>query len=36
MTIKYILIMDMDSEVDYDGIRKMNVLDWLLKNNVEK
>ena len=33
---KYILTMDMDPEVDFDGIRKMNVLDWLLKNNVEK
>ena len=29
---KYILTMDLDPEVDYDGIRKMNVLDWLLKN----
>lgn len=29
---KYILTMDVDPEVDYDGIRKMNVLDWLLKN----
>ena len=28
----YILTMDVDPEVDYDGIRKMNVLDWLLKN----
>ncbi|MEG0798806.1 MAG: ATP-binding protein [Bacilli bacterium] len=28
---KYILTMDLDPEVDYDGIRKMNVLDWLLK-----
>ena len=28
---KFILTMDIDPEVDYDGIRKMNVLDWLLK-----
>lgn len=28
---KYILTMDIDPEVDYDGIRKMNVIDWLLK-----
>lgn len=28
---KYILTMDLDPEVDYDGIRKMNVIDWLLK-----
>ncbi len=28
---KYILTMDIDPEVDYNGIRKMNVLDWLLK-----
>lgn len=27
---KFILTMDLDPEVDYDGIRKMNVLDWLL------
>lgn len=27
---KYILTMDVDPEVDYNGIRKMNVLDWLL------
>ena len=27
---KYILTMDMDPEIDFDGIRKMNVLDWLL------
>ncbi len=33
---KFILTMDMDPEVDFDGIRKMNVLNWLLKNNVEK
>ena len=28
---KYILTMDLDPEADYNGIRKMNVLDWLLK-----
>ena len=28
---KYILTMDLDPEVDYEGIRKMNVIDWLLK-----
>ena len=28
---KFILTMDIDPEADYDGIRKMNVLDWLLK-----
>lgn len=27
---KLILTMDIDPEVDYNGIRKMNVLDWLL------
>lgn len=27
---KFILTMDIDSEVDYNGIIKMNVLDWLL------
>lgn len=29
---KFILTMDVDPEVDYNGIRKMNVLDWLLDN----
>lgn len=28
---KNILTMDIDPEVDYNGIRKMNVIDWLLK-----
>jgi len=28
---KYILTMDMDPEVHYNGIKKINVLDWLLK-----
>lgn len=27
---KFILTMDVDPEVDYNGIRKINVLDWLL------
>ena len=27
---KYILTMDIDPEVSYDGIKKMNALDWLL------
>lgn len=27
---KFILTLDEDPEVDYDGIRKVNVLDWLL------
>jgi len=27
----YILTMDIDPECDYDSIRKINVLDWLLK-----
>lgn len=27
---KYILTLDEDPEVDYDGIRKVNALDWLL------
>ena len=27
---KYLLTMDRDLETDYDGIRKINVLDWLL------
>lgn len=28
---KYILTMDLDPKADYDGIKKINVLDWLLK-----
>lgn len=28
---KYILTMDVDPIADYDGIKKINVLDWLLK-----
>ena len=27
---EWILTMDQDPEVDYNGIRKINVLDWLL------
>lgn len=27
---KFILTMDLDPEIDYNGIRKINVLDWLL------
>lgn len=30
---KFILTMDLDPEADYDGIRKINVLDWLLKDD---
>jgi len=30
---KYILTMDIDPEVDYNGIRKINVLDWLLDSS---
>lgn len=29
---KFILTMDVDPIVDYDGIKKINVLDWLAKN----
>ena len=29
---KYILTLDMDLETDYDGIIKMNVVEWLLKS----
>ncbi|MBQ8682029.1 MAG: ATP-binding protein [Bacilli bacterium] len=29
---KYLLTMDMDLESDYDGITKINVVDWLLNN----
>ena len=28
---KYLLTLDMDLETDYDGITKINVVDWLLK-----
>ena len=27
---KYLLTLDMDLESDYDGITKINVVDWLL------
>ena len=30
---KYILTMDEDLDADFDGIKKINVLDWLLNNN---
>ena len=29
---KYLLTMDNDPKVDYDGIKKMNVLEWLLED----
>ncbi len=28
---KYLLTLDMDLEADYDGITKINIIDWLLK-----
>ena len=28
---KFILTMDVDPEIDFNGIRKINVLDWLLE-----
>lgn len=28
---KYLLTLDMDLETDYEGITKINVVDWLLK-----
>lgn len=30
---KYLLTMDMDLEADYNGITKINVIDWLLNDN---
>ena len=27
---KYLLTLDMDLEADYDGITKINIIDWLL------
>ena len=30
---KYILTLDDDLDADFDGIKKINVLDWLLKDN---
>ena len=30
---KYLLTLDMDLESDYDGITKINVVDWLLQDN---
>ena len=32
---KYLLTLDMDLEADYDGITKINVIDWLLDKNNE-
>ena len=29
---KYILTLDMDLEADYDGIKKINIIDWLLNS----
>ena len=29
---KYLITLDMDLEADYDGITKVNVIDWLLNN----
>ena len=31
---KYLLTLDMDLESDYDGITKINVVDWLLQDNI--
>ena len=31
---KNLLTMDRDLEADYNGIRKMNVIDWLLEKNI--
>lgn len=31
---KYLLTMDRDLETDYDGIRKINVIDWLLDTSI--
>lgn len=28
---KFLLTLDIDLEADYNGIRKVNVVDWLLK-----
>lgn len=30
---KYILTLDDDLDADFDGIKKINVLDWLLEKN---
>lgn len=30
---KYLITMDMDLSADYDGITKVNAIDWLLKDN---
>ena len=31
---KYLLTLDMDLEADYDGITKINVIDWLLDDHI--
>ena len=33
---KYILTLDEDPEADYEGIRRMNALEWLIGENIEK
>lgn len=33
---KYILTLDNDLDADFDGIKKINVLDWLLEEKVER
>ena len=30
---KYLITMDMDLSADYEGITKINIIDWLLENN---
>ena len=31
---KYLITMDMDLSADYNGITKINVVDWLLEKNI--
>lgn len=31
---KYLLTLDMDLTADYDGITKINVIDWLLSDKI--
>jgi len=33
---KYLITFDMDMEADYEGIRKINVVDWLLNQDKYK
>ena len=33
---KYILTLDDDLDADFDGIKKINVLDWLLEKMINK